>query len=87
MGAGFETAPPLDARVDAPWSWTATARIPGVGAILYSTTSAPGGMEIDTAGTLTWLPHASQVGEHVVNVVARRGEAVIEQRFVVTVTP
>ncbi len=44
-------------------------------------------MEIDTAGTLTWLPHASQVGEHVVNVVARRGEAVIEQRFVVTVTP
>lgn len=86
-GADFETDPPLEARVDVPWSWDATARIPGVGSIEYSTTMAPGGLTIDTAGLLTWTPHVSQVGEHVVNVVARRGEALIERRFVLVVAP
>ncbi len=86
-GADFETEPMLTARVDVPWRWDAHARIPGVGTVDYSTTSAPGGLTIDAAGILDWTPHVSQVGDHVVNVVAQRGDAIIERRFVLTVAP
>ncbi len=86
-GADFETTPATTIPVEVPWTWDAQARIPGVGPITWSLTTSPIAMNLDDTGLLTWTPHLSQVGPHMVNVVARRGDASIEKHFVLTVEP
>lgn len=85
-GADFATSPMTTGTADDPWLWDASATIPGVGPITYSLTEWPTGMAVDAEGIVTWTPHVSQVGVHMVHLIARRGgDAMIQQRFIVTV--
>jgi len=87
VGADFESVPESTAQVDVPWTWDSQPRIPGVGPLSFMLTTQPPGMEIDASGVVTWTAHISQVGEHMVNIFAARGEASIERRFILTVNP
>lgn len=84
-GADFDTDPTTTTPVEVPWAWHAAARIPGVGPTTWTLTSSPIAMEVDDTGLVTWTPHISQTGNHIINLIARRGDAQIESHFTLTV--
>lgn len=60
------------ARVDATYEYDVEATDPEGSTVTYLLSSAPSGMQIDSAsGLITWTPTVAQVGSHLVQVVAQ----------------
>jgi hypothetical protein len=59
----FTSAPVVDASVNTPYSYQATAHDPDADPLAFSVVSGPPGLTIDPAGGLVkWTPAAAQLG-------------------------
>jgi hypothetical protein len=82
-------SPPVTtAAVGVPYSYTVIATDPEQVPLMYSLTSAPGGMTIDvTSGAISWTPDAAEVGPQAVTVKVDDSQGgVATQTYEVAVT-
>ena len=70
----FTSAPPLEAVVDAPWSYLAQAGDPDGHALTYALTAGPAGLALDpVTGQLDWTPSSADIGAHGVTLAGADG--------------
>lgn len=77
------STPPLTGKVGTPYSYQVVAT--GTPAPTFSLIKKPSGMSI-TAGAISWIPNANQIGNDSVIVRATNTDGMDEQAFVIVVT-
>ncbi|MGH9938902.1 MAG: putative Ig domain-containing protein, partial [Blastocatellia bacterium] len=80
------SAPPITAQPGVAYSYQAQVSDPNNDPLVFSLSSAPSGMTINTAGLITWTPEAGQVGDAAVTLQVSDGRGgVASQSYTINV--
>ncbi|MDA8745661.1 putative Ig domain-containing protein, partial [Rubripirellula amarantea] len=74
------SAPVYTVDVGETYSYPITVQNAADGAVTYALADAPTGLEISSAGLISWNPTAGDLGEHVVSVTATNSEGTIARQ-------